>query len=704
MQDTDQPPTEPGDSHALPELLAPAGDQAALDAAIQAGADAVYLGMTDLNARQKATNFRPDAFADVVQQAHQRGVRVYLALNTDIAEAQLPQAARLLELAHQAQVDGVLIRDPALLAFRPLYPQIEFHFSTQTCIANSADVAAAGDLGADRVVLARELTLDEIAAASSVQGVQTEVFVQGALCFCVSGRCLLSSWVGGRSGNRGACTSPCRVPWTVDLQPAGTPLSMRDLSTAHRLADLRAAGVKALKIEGRLKTADWVSQAVGLYRRALAGETIPGLETASPLASYTGRRLTDGFLDGQRTQLTGLAEGRSSRPGAMPRTPRDSESATVPDTRDDPSIYELEITTGGDRVQIVCVCREQKFEWSIPKTVVKRAYKAISVGAVLQYLQVEPARGHRLVRGATDDPDFLLVPRASNKLIHQISTVIHQAVKKFNAPLDFELPESVRAVIAPGDPDPANRRMPNDPPDRARLHADDALMFLDSIRPDGGVIVEGVTADNLRPIHKACRRIPLVVALPTVIFEDQLDQVETLLQACRKLRTVVEVNSWGGWRMARAAGVRLESGLGLPVLNSLAARTLAHCGIQCVTLSIEAGRKQLEQVSAVCPVSCSLTVFGRPPLMTSRVELPPDYLGHLFADRRDVHMIPRRENGLWVFRPQTPFDLRGARNSRLLARHLVVDLIGSPDTIAEWSQPPLPNQRPFRFNYDRTLA
>jgi U32 family peptidase len=225
-----------------------------------------------------------------------------------------------------------------------------------------------------------------------------------------------------------------------------------------------------------------------------------------------------------------------------------------------------------------------------------------------------------------------------------------------------------------------------------------------SVRPDGGVIVEGATADNLREIHKACRRIPLVVALPAVFFEEEIPEIEALLRTCGKLRTVVEVNSWGGWRLARAAGVRLESGLGLPVLNSLAARTLAHGGIQCVTVSIEAGRKQLEQLAAVCPVSCSLTVFGRPALMTSRVELPEFYLEQCFADRRGVRMIPRREGRLWVFRPETPFDLRGARNPRLLARHLVVDLLGSPAPIAEWTHPPQPGDRPFRFNYDRTLA
>ena len=687
----------------VPELLAPAGDEAALDAAIEAGADAVYLGMTDLNARRRARNFRPEEFPQAVQRAHERGVRVYLTLNTDITEKELPQAARLLELARESGVDAVLVRDPALLALHTEYPQIEFHFSTQTCIANSADVAAAGDLGAQRVVLARELTLDEIAAASAVAGVQTEVFVQGALCFCVSGRCLLSSWVGGRSGNRGACTSPCRVPWTVDQQPAGTPLSMHDLATSHRLDDLRRTGVAALKIEGRLKTADWVGQAVGMYRRALAGETLPGLEPVSGLASYTGRQLTDDYLDGHRQQLTGLAEGRGTG-AAVVRSPRAAESASSDDARDSEATYDLEILTAGPQVQIRCECREHVAEWSIPKSVVKRAHKATAVGAVLQYLQAEPSRGHRLIRAATDDPNFLLVPRASNALINRISTVIHQALKKRNAPLDFNLPDSVRLLLQPGEPDPANRRTLSDPPDRARLHADDVLRFLDIVRPDGGVIVEGATPENLREIHKACRRIPLVVALPSVFFEDQISEIETLLHACSKLRTIVEVNSWGGWRLARAAGVRLESGLGLPVLNSLAARTLAHRGIQCVTLSIEAGRKQLEEVAATCPVSCSLVVFGRPALMTSRVELPESYLGHLFADRRGVRMVPQREGGLWVFRPQSPFDLRNARNTRLMARHLVVDLIGSPDPVAEWTQPPKIGDRPFRFNYDRTLA
>ncbi|MCH5376132.1 MAG: U32 family peptidase, partial [Planctomycetes bacterium] len=656
----------------LPELLAPAGDEAALEAALDAGADAVYLGMTGLNARRRARNFRPEELPEAVHRAHDRRARVYLTLNTDIAENELAQAARMLELARDSGVDAVLVRDPALMALRAEYPELEFHFSTQTCIANRADVAAAGELGAQRAVLAREMTLEEIAAASAVADVKTEVFVQGALCFCVSGRCLLSSWVGGRSGNRGACTSPCRVPWTVDDQPAGTPLSMHDLATAHRLDDLRRAGVTALKIEGRLKSADWVRQAVQVYRRALDGETIAGLEPVSGLGSYTGRKLTSAFLDGDRTDLTGLAEGRGVGAASVNAGPARAAEAPAGAARDSEATYDLQILTEGSRVEIRCECREHVVEWSIPKSVVKRVRKAIRVGDLLHYLQSTPVQGHRLVRAATDDPAFLLVPRASNNLVSRISSVIHQAVKRRNAPLEGDLPDNIQVLLQPREPDPANRRMLDDEPDRARLHADDVLRFLDHVRPDGGVIVEGATPDNLREIQKACRRIPLVVALPSIFFENEISEIEGLVRACSKLRTIVEVNSWGGWLLARAADVRLESGLGLPVLNSLAAQTLAHKGIQCVTLSVEAGRKQLEELTENCPVSCSLVVFGRPALMVSRAELPEEYFGHRFEDRRGVRMIPRREGRLLVFRPEMPFDLRGGHNSRIHARHLIV--------------------------------
>ena len=157
--------------------------------------------------------------------------------------------------------------------------------------------------------------------------------------------------------------------------------------------------------------------------------------------------------------------------------------------------------------------------------------------------------------------------------------------------------------------------------------------------------------------------------------------------------------------LAREAGVRMEGGPGLPVLNSLAARELGELGLRSVTLSVEADRRQMEDVTAHCPGPCSLVVFGRPPLLTSRVELrEEDFRERILVDRRGLSIRGRRERGLWVFRPIEPFDLRDVRNERVRAAHLVVDLVGSEDPAADFRSPPAPGSEPFRFNYDRSLA
>ncbi|MBO4620113.1 MAG: U32 family peptidase, partial [Victivallales bacterium] len=270
------------------ELLAPVNADT-LQAALDAGADAVYFGLTRLNARRGAKNFVPDELAAVVQRIHAANAKAHLTLNIDLATRELGLAARTLQLASEAGVDAVIVRDPAILALIPQFPQLQFHLSTQSGISSSAGVRTAKELGCHRVVLAREMTREEIHAASAVPGIETEVFVQGAMCFCCSGRCLLSSWVGGRSGNRGTCASPCRVAWkTADT--IAHPMSMHDLCLLERLGELREMGVASLKIEGRLKSASWVHRAVSLYRKALDGtENLDDLrEEAIALGNYTG--------------------------------------------------------------------------------------------------------------------------------------------------------------------------------------------------------------------------------------------------------------------------------------------------------------------------------------------------------------------------------------------------------------------------------
>jgi putative protease len=686
------------------ELLAPAGDWTALKAALQSGADGVYFGLPVLNARRRARNFDENELPEVVRLIREHGAKACLTLNIDVAESEVAQAARLLQLAENAGVDAILVRDPALLALRSKFPNLPIHFSTQTCMASSADVQAAAKLGIARVVLAREMSLDEIAAASSVPDVETEVFVQGALCCCVSGRCLMSSWVGGRSGNRGTCTSPCRVPWTVDGTPAGTPLSMRDLMTVHRMDDLRRAGVTALKIEGRMKTADWVSQAVSLYRRALqGGDQADLLKQADALGDYTGRMMTCGYLDEEYGELTGVA-GRERR-ALQPEEESDAEEnelAAVKGTRDDLRTYRLEVNVGAKGVECRCEYMGESFDWSFPKTVVRRQHKAVTIDQLLQWLATQTIQGCRLEQAATDSPDFLLVPRRVNDLVRSIGQLLQRRQKAQKRVGNADVPPAIRAVWEEYSRCPSNQTALGDTPDRVRLEANAVENFVASIRPSG-VIVEGLAADRVPEMRSVCRRIPWLVALPPVFFESDIAAMRELLQACARAGATVEVNSWGGWWLAKEAGVRMEGGPSLPVLNSLAARVLGGLGLQSVTLSVEADRRLLQDLTAQCPVPSSLVVFGRPALMITRVALRDDLEGRVLMDRREVRAVPRREHGLWVLRPVDPFDLRDTKNDRIRVKHLVVDLVASPDPVKEWSEGGPRRGTGFRFNYDRTL-
>jgi collagenase-like PrtC family protease len=706
------------------ELLAPAGEELSLLAALEAGADAVYLGLKSLNARRKAKNFTPEEFAEAVKAAHARGAKVYLTLNTDLAQREIGNAARILELARQCGTDAVLVRDPALLALKPEFPDLPFHFSTQTCMINSADVAAAAALGASRVVLAREMTVQEIAAASAVPGIETEVFVQGALCFSVSGRCLISSWIGGHSGNRGGCTSPCRVPWTVHGEPAGTPLSMLDLAAILRIDELRDAGVTALKIEGRLKKADWVGRAVALYRRAIAGEKGEHLLVeAAALGAYTGRGMTSGYLDGNRENLTGVA-GRASLPSPIGREAggegqgegddieeHDYEESEAPeepqssdsDESDSFPTYRLEFHLEAKGILCRCTCEGRTEEWRIPQTVVHRPKKAVSIAAFFDRLSSGVLDGYQLGERMAFDEEFLFVPRAINGLIEQIAGVIRRAQKSAGEIVRIELPPKVREILAVEEPHGANRFPLGYKPDRVRLEFKQAAAFLKQVQPKAAIF-EGLTSGMLQRMLDWRDGVTTIVALPSIFFEEEVKEIERLVEACTKARVTVEVNSWGGWQLAKNAGAAMEAGPGLAVLNSLAAKLLGNLGMKSVTISPEADRKQIEDITACCAVPCSLTIFGRPPLLSTRVKMPENMLGEVLADRRGANLIPRRERGLTVFRPAEPFDLRGLKNEKIRVAHLVVDLVGSNDPLGDWYATPTEEDQPLRFNYDRSLA
>ncbi|NLF19262.1 MAG: U32 family peptidase [Lentisphaerae bacterium] len=701
------------------ELLAPAGDSDALDAALAAGADAVYFGVGILNARRRARNLRTEDLAAAVRRVHDHGARAYLTLNTDITERELGQAARLLELARQAGVDAVLVRDPALLAWPGLFPNLSFHLSTQGCATNAADVAAARRLGLSRVVLARELSLPEIAAAAGVPGIETELFVQGALCYGVSGRCLLSSWGGGRSGNRGLCASPCRVPWRVGEHGPGQVLSMRDLSAVDRLEELSRAGVTAIKIEGRMKNAAWVAAAVRLYRQALDGAAAGDLHAAAAdLGAYTGRRLTSAYLDGQRDHLTGTAGREDTATAADEATTPENDDAnetTNADEADDGAggdtnaetmrTYALAIAAGADGIRCRCTCEGQVRDWVLPRTQVRRAGTGVAAAEVLRELAAADLQGFRLAaESSSAEAEMVLAPRTVRGIRDQLSAFLHQRRRQASQRPRLDLPEAVRAALVRAAPDASNTRMLGERPDRVRLSASALPAFARAV-PAVTLVVEGAAAADLDAWLAAVPAARLVVALPAVIFPDRLGLAEALLQRAAAAGLRLEVNSLGMADRARAAGASWEAGPGLAVLNSLAARALRDWGAAAVCLSVEADRQQLEEVSRACPAPAVLQVYGRPPLLVTRVEVPRACLGEVFADRRGIRLVPRQEDGLAVYRPQEPCSLMHLRNPGIRVAHLAADLVGAPDPVAEWHSLGQPRaERAFTFNYDRRLT
>ena len=280
------------------ELLAPAGSMEAVAAAVQNGADAVYLGYGDFNARRNAKNFSEEEFAAAVSYCHLRGAKVYLTLNTLLTDRELPRAAEVAAQASAIGADAVLIQDLGVLRMlRQVAPDLPVHASTQMTLHNLDGVKMAADLGLTRAVLSRELSRDQIESICQRAPIEIEVFAHGALCMCYSGQCFLSSVIGGRSGNRGLCAQPCRLKYGWMDKADAYPLSLKDLSLAGHLRELRRMGVACVKLEGRMKRPEYVAVVTGIYARAIKEDREPTEEELEQLrAAFSHSHCSQGTI------------------------------------------------------------------------------------------------------------------------------------------------------------------------------------------------------------------------------------------------------------------------------------------------------------------------------------------------------------------------------------------------------------------------
>lgn len=278
------------------ELLAPAGGQEALVAAVQSGADAVYMGFGAFNARRSARNFSDEEFRAAVSYCHLRGVKVYLTLNTLVTDRELPLLGEEARSASECGVDAILVQDWGVLAaLREIIPDVPLHASTQMSLHTLSGVAEAARLGMTRAVLARELNREEIAEICEKSPIEIEAFVHGALCMCYSGQCEMSAVIGRRSGNRGACAQPCRLPYGFSGKADAHPLSLKDANLAPFVPEMQDMGVACLKIEGRMKRPEYVAAVTEIYARLLREHRAPTKDEQKKLALAFSR---DGFTEG----------------------------------------------------------------------------------------------------------------------------------------------------------------------------------------------------------------------------------------------------------------------------------------------------------------------------------------------------------------------------------------------------------------------
>ena len=286
------------------EILAPCGSRESVFAAVRCGANAVYLGMKDFNARRNADNFDENGLNEVCSYCHARNVKVYITVNTLISDNEMKSAYKTVETAMRCGADGFIVQDLGLAKMiRRCFPSARLHASTQCSALTPDGFNKLEELGFCRAVLPREMSLEEIKDIRSKTNLELEIFVHGALCMCVSGQCYLSAMLGQRSGNRGLCAQPCRLSFSAD-NSGSFDLSLKDLSLISRIKEIENAGVISLKIEGRMKRPEYVAAAVTACRKAIADAYSPDDESAlRNVFSRSG--FTDGYFTGKRQDMFG---------------------------------------------------------------------------------------------------------------------------------------------------------------------------------------------------------------------------------------------------------------------------------------------------------------------------------------------------------------------------------------------------------------
>ena len=586
------------------ELLSPAGSMEALRAAVQNGANAVYLGCGTFNARQGAKNFTPQLLTEAVKYCHIRGVAVHLTLNTLVSDKETAEAAALIRHAAQSGVDAFIVQDLGMIRLcKQIAPDVPIHGSTQMSIHSLPGVLLCAAWGLTRVVLSRELSREEIRYICKNSPIEIEVFGHGALCMGYSGQCYLSAAIGGRSGNRGRCAQPCRQSYGYGRWQNQYPLSLKDNCLVHYLQDLEGMGVASLKLEGRMKRPEYVAAVTQVYRKAIDSRSVTPFMEKQLHTAFNRQGFTDGYYAGNIGQrMFGIREeGRedSSWMRQIRQTYEAGEAPLVPVT------FSAFIRPEGSRLSVTDpqgrVC---SLDGPMPEPA---RVQELTEEMLADRLRKTGGTPYRVVDVYADiTPGLTLSAAAINAMRRDLLSLLTAQRARRN-PVRLGRPHGVPQF--PGarhDPELTVQVTTREQITGRLLKSAPAVLY----------VPLHILASDLQFCQSLAGKVNVCAVLPRIVHDGELDQLKQDLRNV-KVAGVLDalVGNLGLLIPVRECGMRMRGDFGLNLYNSGSVFIARELQMRSACLSFEMTLPQIRDVSKAVP--CEVLAYGRLPLMVT---------------------------------------------------------------------------------------
>ncbi|MBR5641689.1 MAG: U32 family peptidase [Firmicutes bacterium] len=581
-----------------PEILAPVGGAEQLKAAVRCGCDAVYFGLPDFNARRNADNFAGDGLEDTIRYCHDSGVKVYVTVNTLVKDDELEAVHRTVDTAARSGADAIIVQDLAVASYaKRCWPDLTMLASTQMAVCNAEGVRKLQEYGFSRVVLARELTLQEIRDIIAETGADCEVFVHGAHCMSVSGNCYMSSMFGGRSGNRGLCAQPCRLDWKI--RGRDHALSLKDMCYIPHIQELAEAGVRSLKIEGRMKRPEYVAAAVTACRQALDGGE-HDLETLRSVFSRSG--FTDGYLTGRRT--VDMFGYRTKEDVTAAENVLDDLAAMykeAPDVKVPVRFYFQALQ--GRPARLVASSGDEKafVDGPEPALALKVALDEEQVAKSLY--KTGDTRFKVWKIDCSIDPGLFLPASSLNAMRREALEILDRERNRFYVREKQNVPQSKLPVY----------RSAEEP--QLRLRFENAQQIPDV--PEEAVVILPVREITSHPELTDRFGSRLWAELPPLVYGSAArDALKRDLQSMPGVVQNAVCSNIGSVQLAQECGLYVHGGFELNVLNSEAAEEYRKMGLDDVTISPELAFSKMRQMKG--DLLRGVILYGYLPLMKCR--------------------------------------------------------------------------------------